>query len=108
MKGDIKMKKTTIAIILITLLTFVTGCSNTKDVSINKTNSKTNTDSSKETTITEETVKNSDDSKLIEMSQEPSTSLDNLDLQEEDLTAQESLLNEKDPIADIPAKVELK
>jgi acetylglutamate synthase len=103
------MKRSLVIVITsITLIASLTGCSkfldrrNAESISSNK--------SAKDTTnLTINKVKELDDSKLIEQisAGEEALNLEDVDSITEDLDAIDAILNEKDPIAGIPANVKV-
>lgn len=113
------MKKTVIsAIVTLALIATMTGCSKglaTKDSKqISKTGSSTQSTSSKTSASNQEKaavkdIKNLDDSKLVEQISggEEELKIDGVDSSSEDLDVIDDILNEKDPIADIPSNVKV-
>ena len=104
-----------ICIPLFAILLLLAGCSKSTTPSAQKApdtsqtssqiEASTNTSSVK---ITKDSVKNLSDDQLSKMAEEPTLNIDDLDLQDEDLTELVSIINNLDPTSDIPTSVDLK
>ena len=109
------MKKNKLALIFIILLMLSVGCSKLNNVTGGKTPAKNqpsletqlSTDTSK-LNVTKDNVKNLSDDQLLKMTEEPTSNIDNLDFQDDDLTQLDSIINNQDPTSNIPTSVDLK
>lgn len=113
------MKKYTACVALVVVLMFMAGCSKTNSASAQNTGSSIKTSSQADTSkaansssteikVTKDNVKSLSDDQLLKMAQEPETNIDNLNIPDEDLSQLDSILNNQDPISDIPKSVDLK
>ena len=100
------MKKYTLVLIFMVTLMLLAGCSRS---ATNQTSSqiKASTTTS-DVKVTKDNVKNLSDDQLSKMAEEPALNIDDLELEDEDLTQLDSIINNQDPTSSIPTSVDLK